>query len=142
MITDQQFIHFLEKLHASTRAENGVLLTEWENKFLASWLNRGRQSPGWLTTGRREAVNKMWMSYGGEINWPHPMDRVTAVKIPEADADGCEFYVKLDGVQQHCNAPASWINKNKFRYCAEHGEAVQKDLRRRGGHMELRPFAS
>ena len=140
MITNQQFIHFLEKLHASTRAENGVLLTEWENKFLASWLNRCRQSPGWFTTGRREAVNKMWMNYGGEINWPHPMDNVTAVKIPDADADGCEFYVKLDGVQQHCNAPAAFVNRNKFRYCAEHAEQVQKDLTRRGGHMELRPF--
>ena len=147
MITDQQRCEFLDKLAISARAADGVLLTNWENEFLASYIRQPLPaffSPGGTPSqGRRDSVNRMWMKYGGEIGLPHPLDAVTAtVKIPDADADGCEFFVKLDGVQQHCNAPASWINKNKFRYCAEHGEAVQKDLRRRGGHMELRPFAS
>ena len=133
MITDPMFIHFLERLHTSTRAKNGVLLTEWESAFLASWVNRCKQSPGWFTTGRRVALNKMWMRYGPEINWPHPMDRVSeAAPIAEASADGCEYLVREDGRQRRCNEPATCREPGKLRYCATHGQAVQQDCKRAG----------
>ena len=132
MITDPQFNEFLVKLHASTRAKNGVLLTEWESAFLAGWLAANVGSR-WLTSGRREAVNKMWMRYGGEINHPHPMDQVReSAQIAPADPDGCESLLREDGRQQRCNAPATCREPGRLRYCATHGQQVQQDCKRAG----------
>jgi hypothetical protein len=134
-ITDAQRVTFLQALSASD-----LSLTDWEKDFMSSFAHS--TSNNWFTDGRRKSTEAMWRKYGSEVNQLYPGDDVRPRSIPAADPDACEYFVKLDGVQQHCNAPAVWINKNKFRYCEAHGEAVQKDLRRRGGHMELRPFSS
>lgn len=117
-----------------------VLLTDWEQRFYASWVKA--HLADWYSAGRIKSVEAMWRKYGPLIGRPFPGTSAAPQSIPPADNDGCEYFVKLDGVQQHCNAPAVWINKNKFRYCDPHAEGVQKDLRRRGGHMELRPFTT
>ena len=94
MITDHQFCQFLDRLAADVKSKNGLILTEWENQFLGSWLNRCRQSPGWFTEGRRAATDRMWMRYGPEINWPHPADLVTErPRLADADPAGCEYLV-------------------------------------------------
>ena len=83
----------------------------------------------------------MWRRYGAELDFPHPLDCVPQrPTIPPADPDACEYLVKLDGVQQRCNEPAEWVNRQNFRYCGPHAEQVQKDIRRRGGAMVLAPF--
>ena len=117
-----------------------VLLTDWEQRFYASWAKA--HLADWYSAGRIKSVEAMWRKYGPLIGVNFPGMVAGSPSIPPADNDGCEYFVKLDGVQQHCNVPARWINKNKFRYCDPHAEGVQKDLRRRGGHMELRPFQS
>ena len=137
-ITDPQRIHFLEKLHAATRAKNALLLTEWENQFLGSWLNRCRQSPGWFTEGRRAATDRMWMRYGPEINWPHPADLVTErPRLADADPAGCEYLVKLDGVQQRCIEPATCQEPGRLRYCQMHAEVVVKAMKFAGKTLRL-----
>ena len=145
MITDQQRCEFLDKLAVSARAADGVLLTNWESEFLASYIRQPQPaffSPGGAPSqGRRDSVNRMWMKYGGEIGLPHPLDRVSeATPIAPADADGCEYIVRDEGRQRRCNEPAAYQRPNGFRYCENHAEAVKADVKRRGIKMTLIPF--
>ena len=142
MITDQQRCEFLDKLAVSARAADGVLLTNWESEFLASYIRQPQPaffSPGGAPSqGRRDSVNRMWMKYGGEIGLPHPLDRVSeATPIAPADADGCEYIVRDEGRQRRCNEPATCREPGKLRYCAAHGEAVVKDCKRAGIKISL-----
>lgn len=132
-ITAEHLTEFLRKLQASD-----VLPSDWERRFLESF-GHGNHT-GWFTEGRRKSTEAMWRKYGAMINHPFPGDCVTATNLPKANADGCEYIVKLDGVQQCCNEPAAWENRRRFRYCEMHREVVLKELRRRGGVMELRKF--
>lgn len=130
MITDQQRLEFMRKLATDARGKNGVLLPEWENGFLASFLNSSRPSL-WFTEGRRPVTDQMWMRYGADINHPHPLDRVTErPRIADADPTGCEYLVRLDGRQQRCNDPATCQEPGRLRYCAMHGEAVVLAMKR------------
>jgi len=94
----------------------------------------------WFTVGRRKSAEAMWHKYGPMIGSNYPGRAVASPVIAEADVDACEYFVKLDGVQQHCNAPAAFVSRNNFRYCEAHAEQVQKDLRRRGGAIVLQKF--
>ena len=132
-ISDAQRTSFMQRLGGSD-----VILSDWEKRFYASWSTA--HLADWYSDGRKKSVEAMWRKYGAMINHPFPGDLVTAVKIPDADPDGCEYFVKLDSVQQHCNAPAAFVNRNNFRYCSEHAEQVQKDLKRLGGAMALQRF--
>lgn len=137
MITDIQRVEFLDKLVADSRRTHGVMLTEWENDFSASFIrfpNVKFFAPGGVPSqGRRDSVNRMWMRYGPEINWPHPMDRVSeAAPIAPADPAGCEYLVREEGRQRRCNDPATCREPGRLRYCALHGEAVAKDCKRAG----------
>ena len=134
-ITNAQRTEFMQRLGG-----RDVILSDWEKRFYASWATA--HLTDWYSAGRKKTVDALWRKYGALINVPFPGDNVTPVKIPDADADGCEFFVKLDGVQQHCNAPAAFVNRNNFRYCRSHAEQVQKDLKRRGGAMALQKFES
>jgi hypothetical protein len=143
MITDLQRSEFLAKLHASMRAKNGVLLPDWESAFLASWL-AAMAGSRWFTDGRRMATDKMWMRFGGEINWPHPLDTValTQLAIADADADGCQYLVREDGRQRRCNDPATCREPGKLRYCDCHAQAVERDCKRAGIKFCLVAFRS
>jgi hypothetical protein len=140
MITDQQRIEFLQKLGAEVRGKNGIMLTEWESQFLGSFL-QCHPPAVWFTIGRRPSVDKLWMRYGAEINWPHPKDRVAErPKIPQADATGCEYLVREDGRQRRCNDPAEFQEPGRLRYCRMHAEAVERDLKRAGKNISLIKF--
>ena len=135
MIADQQRVEFMNKLVLSVRNPRGVLLSEWENDFIASFIRFPQV--GFFSTlhgpssGRQQAVDRMWMRYGGEINWPHPLDTVSErSRIDDADPNGCQYIVREDGRQSRCNAPATCREPGKLRYCATHGEAVQRDCKR------------
>lgn len=138
MITDLQRAKFMELLLESSRAAEGVLLTDWESAFLTSYTHT-QQYWRWFTDGRRQGTDNLWRKYAVEINHPFPAPPVTR-HLPPATAEGCEFFVKIDGAQRRCNEPAVYVNKSGFRYCGLHGDAVQRDLRRRGGHMELKAY--
>lgn len=133
-ITDLQRLEFLQKLLASD-----LLLTDWEQQFTGSFRSSSRPSL-WFTEGRRTSTDKMWMKYGGELNHPFPTDAI-ATKIAPADEDCCQCYVRLDGRQQHCNAPAFWQAANGWLYCNEHAEAAQRDFKRMGKALHLSKFA-
>ena len=132
-ITDAQRAAFLLKLVTS---ELGV--DDWEKRFLGSFMEAGHTAR-WFTDGRRKSAEAMWRKYGAELKHIFPMVS-TRKPLPKADDDGCEFLVKLDGVQQPCNEPAAFVNRNQFRYCVKHEEQVQRDLRRRGAAMVVQPF--
>ena len=138
MITDQQRCEFMDKLAISARAADGVLLTNWESEFLASYIRQPQPaffSPGGTSSqGRRDAVNRMWMKYGGEIGLPHPLDYASDNISPLADADEgcCQYIVRDGGRQQRCNDPATCREPGKLLYCALHGEAAAKDCKRAG----------
>ncbi len=104
-------------------------------------LGRGAK-PGGFTEPRRVATDKMRMKYGGEpeINMPFPPAESSPANVPDADADGCQFLTRADGVQAPCNAPATRMRQNGFRYCAAHAEAVQRDLQRLKKTMHLLNF--
>jgi hypothetical protein len=140
MITDQQRLEFMQKLAADVRGKNGIVLPEWESHFLASFLQSSRPA-FWFTDGRRKATDRMWARYGPELNHPHPLDMVTErPKMAPADADGCEYLIRDEGRQRHCNDPATCQEPGKLRYCTMHGEAVVRDLKRAGKRIALIKF--
>ena len=138
-ITDQERSAFLRKLDGSD-----LNISDWEGGFIETFLGCYRDWQFW-TPGRRESTDKMRMKYGAEpeIKMPFPLAETTASPVPPADAAGCEFMVRAEGRQQRCNAPAAKMRQNGFRYCADHAEAVQRDVKKRTGRtMMLFPFRS
>jgi hypothetical protein len=140
MIADCQFAEFLDKLAADVKCRNGIILTEWESQFVGTYIGLPTNAFH-FTEGRRKAVDRMWRRYGAELNWPHPLDAVhERPKMAKADPTGCEYLVRLDGVQQRCNGPATCQEPGKLRYCAMHGEAVERDMKRAGRRIALIKF--
>lgn len=126
---------------------DGLILSEWEGNFLASYRQSSRPSL-WFTPGRRPCVDKMWMKLGGELNFPHPLDTVTErPRIAEADATGCEYLVKGEtGLQQRCNEPAAWQGERRgprpgLRYCQNHKDALQRSFDKTIKAMIFNPFS-
>ena len=140
MITNQQLCGFMNALAANVRGKNGLILSDWENDFLTSYLILA--CPQWFTPGRRASAEKLWMRYGGEINQPHPLDAAGPVNrtSDEASPDGCEFWMKDEGRQRRCNEPAELVGRRGLRYCRMHADEVIKNMRREGRSIELRPF--
>ena len=144
MINDHQRFEFMSKLATDVRSKNGILLPEWESRFLASWMQSSRQTL-WFTEGRRVATDRMWARYGAELNHPHPLDAVLVrPTIPPADADGCEYLVRGDddrcGPPHRCNEPATCQEPGRLRYCAMHGASVVRDMKRAGKSIALINF--
>ena len=136
MITDYQRVEFLNRLAVDVRCKNGIILPEWENNFLTSFINF--PVVHFFTDGRRSATDRMWMRYGPEINWPHPADRVTErPRLAAADPTGCEYLVREDGRQRRCNEPATCQEPGRLRYFQMHAEAVQRDMKRAGKTIAL-----
>ena len=137
-ITDFDRGQFLRKLISAFRAPNGLILSEWEKNFIGGFSRASRQSL-WFTEPRRVSTDKMRMKYGGEpeIKMPFPPAESHPASVPEADADGCQFLTRADGLQTPCNLPAVWRRQNGFRYCQDHADAVLRDLKRRGQTMHL-----
>lgn len=132
-ISNEERANFLRALDASD-----LVVSDWEAKFIESFLNAYRWW-NWFTEGRQVATDKMWMKYGAMLALPYPKTegsgKSMGQKIPEADENGCQFLVG----NKPCNAPAVKQRRNGFRYCHEHAEQVQRDLKRRGKTMELIP---
>ena len=133
-ITDADRGTLLRKLQRTS-----LILSQWEENFL---LNFVAATHFFWTDARRVSVDKMRMKYGcePEIKMPFPLEKSTAPKHAEADADCCQFLVRMDGRQQPCNDPAAWQRHNGFRYCEMHADAVQRDLKRQGKTIHLNPF--
>ena len=140
MINDQQFCGFLDALAADVKRPNGLILTDWENDFLGTYV--GLPTGAFhFTEGRRKAVDRMWRRYGAELNHPHPLDAVTSDKGRVASPAGCEYKVRGDdGRQSPCNEPATRQRQNGFRYCSEHADQVQQEMKRLGKTITLVPF--
>lgn len=125
---------FLEKLHASE-----LLLTEWEQSFVASYIGAGNRYSSWFTPARRTACDKLRQKFGHEPEIGMPFFTAAARQpAPEAVAGGCMF-LKAD--EQHrqspCNSPAAWQRANGFRYCQECAEVVQANIKRMGKRLTL-----
>ena len=141
LINDQQFTEFLQKLAADVRSKNGVLLTAWESDFLGTFL--GLPTGAFhFTDARRAAVDRMWRRYGGEINFPHPLDVVhERPAIPPADPSGCQYLVRdEERRQRRCNEPATCQEPGRLRYCELHGEAAVQAMKRAGQTLRLVKF--
>ena len=137
MTTDLQLTGFLQKLLADQRGKNAMILTDWERQFLASFSATSRQTL-WLTSARRQAVDRMWRKLGPELGHLHPLDTVTErPTMAPADPTGCEYLVRLDGRQQRCNEPATLREPGRLRYCHMHGEAAVKAMERSGRILRL-----
>jgi hypothetical protein len=133
-LTDNARLDFLRKLIASD-----LMLTEWEDSFVASFESSSRPSL-WFTPGRRISTDKMWMKYGPDLSHPFPTDDVTVQphRIPPAKAGCCEFLVRgEDGLQRPCNEPAVLQRASGFRYCQQCADKVQSDLNRMGRTIHL-----
>ena len=137
MIADQHRVEFLNKLAADVRGKNGVMLTPWENDFVASFIRF--PTTGFFSEGRRVATDRIWMRYGPELNYPHPLDTVTErPRMADADPAGCEYLVRDDGgPQRRCNEPATCQEPGRLRYCAMHGDAVVKAMKFAGKTIRL-----
>lgn len=140
MSTDYDFCQFLDHLAVDVKSKNGLILTDWESGFLATYVGLPTQAFH-FTEGRRRAVDRMWRRYGAEINFPHPLDCVSQRSIiPQSGPDGCEYLVRDEGRQRRCNSPATCQEPGKLRYCAMHGEAVERDMKRAGKKIALIKF--
>lgn len=141
-ITDLERAKFLEKLSAAARPAQGIMLTPWEVDFVDTF-NRSYRYWQFFTEGRRVATDRMWMNYGNfpEVGMPFPVVARQGDVIPSADAGCCDFLIfGEDRRQQPCNAPATQMRQNGFKYCEAHAEAVQRDLKRHGKTIILIPF--
>lgn len=126
MITNQQYLGFMQALAADQQKQNGLLLNDFEREFLASWVKSDQQVQ-WFTPRRNLVIDRMWMRYGGELNLPHPADRITErPKIADADPEGCQYIVKDETGQHRCNDPATCREPGRLRYCEMHGDVVRK----------------
>ncbi len=133
-ISDLDRCDFLWKLNRS-----GLIVSPWESRFIVSF-RQSSQPTSWFTPPRRQAVDHMRQKYGGEpeIGMPFPVAAVgPAIKVAAADPAGCEFYIQEGGQQRRCNEPAAFQRRSGFRYCEEHAEAVQANLRRKGQAIHL-----
>ena len=139
-ITDYERGQFLRKMDATARLADGLIISTWEWNFISGYFHSARPSL-WFTEPRRVAADKMRMKYGSqpEINMPYPPAESGPAQLPEADADGCQFWTREDGLQRPCNAPAAWRRQNGFRYCQDHADAILRDLKRNGKTMHLIP---
>jgi hypothetical protein len=140
-ITDLERATFLEKLSASARSKDGVMLSPWELDFVASF-NRAYRYWQWMTDGRRAACDELRAKFGHEpeIKMPFPLAESSPVKHAEADAGCCMFLIRDEGRQRPCNDPAAWQRQNGFRYCGAHADGVRRDLKRQGKTIHLLPF--
>ena len=133
MITDAQYVEFLQRLGADQRGANPLTLGEFEQSFIGSFIGAQRQSL-WLTEKRRGVTDKMWRKHGPDLGFPHPLDTVTErPAIAPADPAGCEYLVKDDETQRQrrCNEPAvcresKQMGTKGLRYCETHKTAVQR----------------
>ena len=139
-ITDLQRAKFMELLLAAARDEYGLLLTPWEQDFVASYTHT-QQYWRWFTPGRRAATDNLWRKYGAELKHPFPTDLVNErPKMADADPEGCQYVVKDEGRQRRCNDPAEFQEPGRLRYCRAHGEAVEKDCKRANISIRLIKF--
>lgn len=120
----------MSRLLEDQRGKNGLMLSAWENDFVASYSSAGRKNY-WFTEGRRDSVDKMWRRYGGELKFPHPLDCVPQrPAVPEAAEGGCQFMVRGDdATQRRCNEPAVCREPRKLRYCQAHREQVERAVK-------------
>lgn len=139
-LTDNARLNFLRRL-----INSDLLLTEWEDAFVASFESSSRPSL-WFTPGRRISADKMWMKYGPDLNHPFPTDQAELGsnkphRIPSAKAGCCEFLIRgEDGLQRPCNEPAVLQRASGFRYCQTCADKVQSDLKRLGKTIHLVRF--
>ena len=138
MITDLQYLNFLQRLLADQRGKDSLNLTPWEMDFMAGF-GQSNQSLRWITDPRRRSIDAMWRRYGPELNHPHPLDTVTErPRLADADPAGCEYLVRDDGGPlRRCNEPATCQEPGRLRYCAMHGEAVVKAMKFAGKTIRL-----
>lgn len=135
--TDREYGRFLFRLAADQRTTNSINISEWDGRFLHSFIASSRPSL-WFTDPRRQAADRMWREHGGTLGFPHPLDTVTeAPQIPDADPDGCEYLVRgEDGRQRRCNDDAQWQGERRgarpgLRYCESHKVAVDRAFNRK-----------
>ena len=142
-ISNDDRMAFMYKMVATVRDPKGLIVSSWESGFIASFARSSRPSLFFFTEPRRVSADKMRMKYGSEteIGMPYPPAESSPANYPEADATVCQFLVREDGRQQPCNAPATKMRQNRFRYCEAHAEAVQRDLKRHGKTIILIPFS-
>lgn len=141
MITVTQYRQFLDKLAADQKSANALLLTEWEQCFLNSYLNSNNKG-FWFTEARRKSTDRIWLRYGPQIDFPHPTDLVVErPQIPPADPTGCEYLVRVDTVQRRCNQPAEFQMPGRLRYCNTHAAAVEKAFAHTGKIVRFVKFS-
>lgn len=140
MINDQHLCEFLNALAVNVKRDDGVLLSEWEQQFLGSYIGLPT-GVFYFTPGRRQAVDRMWRKYGADLQLPHPEDLVNErPKLAPADPTGCEFLVKEDGRHRRCNEAAEFIEPGHLRYCRAHGEQAVTAVKRLGKTLRLIKF--
>ena len=142
-ITNLQRLNFMIRLATKIFIDDELMVEDWDRRFIASFRASSRPSQ-WFIGGRLAATDKLWVKYGSLIKMPFPGVLVTQrPPIPAAEDGGCEFLVfGEDRRQRPCNEPAAWRLRNGFRYCEEHAQNVNRDLKRRGKSLILLPFQS
>ncbi len=139
-ITDHQRFCFMQKFDAEVRAANGLLISPWEQDFLASWRQSSRPSL-WFTPGRQGPADKMWMKYAAEIKLPFPQANHISVSHPKAET-GCCMFLKRDDERRlmPCNSPAVKISWNGFLYCAGCADEAVRQMKRKKINMVLQNY--
>ena len=130
--TDQQRLDFLKALNKSD-----IVLDERERCFVAQGAGQGRLL--WFTAGRRGWTDAIMRKYKLALENPNPA--TSSSSLPDADPAGCEFLVRDEERRLgRCNQPAVKQTRSGFRYCSDHSDQVERDLKRRGSSVQLYPF--
>jgi hypothetical protein len=120
-LTDSIRVDFLLRLDA---AEFEV--TEWEAKFLASFMKRPDARTAHFSDAQRTSIDKMRRMYeprlpsGGDA--ASPGNATGASRLPPAPAGTCGYLVRdaAEGRQRRCGLPAVTQNRLGLEFCADH----------------------
>lgn len=143
-VTDNDRLYFMLALCEQTRAKNGLMFSDWEQQFISSFRGASRKIL-WFTAGRRDAVDKLRMKYGGEpeIAMPWPTEETSLAernRVPKPAPAGKCGYIKRDEDrrQVRCNEPAAFRAASGLQYCRACAEIAIEACKKAKQHLHLR----
>lgn len=127
-LEDRRRWKFLVALGNGRERVPGLVLSDWEDHFLANQVQRKSLIPAGcliqFTARERTAIDAMQRRYAGRLPAPQ---RPTLPQLPPADPGCCEYAVRNeDGRRVRCNVKAAWTTPLGKRLCQEHHDLREK----------------
>lgn len=124
--TDQFRVEFLLALDAS----EDVQVTEWEARFLESFLKRPDCKTATFSDNQRRAIDWMVREYAHRLTIKAERGTKNA-KIPDSRKGECAWLVRGLTGQERCGLPARRVNALGLELCKAHEQQRNDEILRR-----------